>query len=87
MVGRKDSNLRASPSQSRRASDKKSNYLRLLVLYKKFLNFREIKKATDVANLNGRGERIRTFDLMFPKHARYQAAPHPVITDYFNILY
>ena len=30
----------------------------------------------------GRGERIRTFDLMFPKHARYQAAPHPVINDY-----
>ena len=28
--------------------------------------------------IDGRGERIRTFDLMFPKHARYQAAPHPV---------
>ena len=25
----------------------------------------------------GRGERIRTSDLLLPKQARYQAAPHP----------
>lgn len=38
------------------------------------------KKKQPLRLLNhGRGERIRTFDLMFPKHARYQAAPHPVI--------
>lgn len=45
------------------------------------------KKASFCLRKNGRGERIRTFDLMFPKHARYQAAPHPVATDYYNILY
>ncbi len=26
---------------------------------------------------SGRGERIRTSDLLLPKQARYQAAPHP----------
>ncbi len=27
----------------------------------------------------GRGARIRTGDLLLPKQARYQAAPHPVL--------
>ncbi len=27
--------------------------------------------------MNGRGERIRTFDLLVPNEARYQAALHP----------
>ena len=27
--------------------------------------------------LNGRGDRIRTCDLVLPKHPRYQAAPRP----------
>lgn len=40
-----------------RASNKKSNPLRSLVLYKKLLFFRAIKKATSVANLYGRCER------------------------------
>ena len=66
---------------------KKATKLRLLVLYKSFFNFRAIKKQPWIGCLNGRGERIRTFDLMFPKHARYQAAPHPVAADYYNILY
>ena len=27
--------------------------------------------------LSGRGERIRTFDILLPKQMRYQTAPHP----------
>ena len=27
--------------------------------------------------MRGRGERIRTFDILLPKQARYRAAPHP----------
>ncbi len=31
----------------------------------------------DLRERSGRGERIRTSDLLLPKQARYQAAPHP----------
>ena len=44
------------------------------------------KKASFSLQKNGRGERIRTFGLMVPNHARYQAAPHPdVLTTIYNI--
>ena len=44
------------------------------------------KKASFCLQKNGRGERIRTFGLMVPNHARYQAAPHPdVLTTIYNI--
>ena len=28
----------------------------------------------------GRGERIRTSDILLPKQARYRAAPHPAVS-------
>ena len=34
-----------------------------------------------------RGDRIRTCDLMLPKHPRYQAAPHPATFLYVYTLY
>src|ERR1700729_332729 len=30
-----------------------------------------------LSNINGRGGGTRTHDLLYPKQARYQAAPHP----------
>ena len=29
---------------------------------------------------NGRGDRIRTYDILLPKQARYQAALHPELS-------
>ena len=34
-------------------------------------------KARSPLKKTGRGGRVRTCDLMYPKHARYQAAPRP----------
>ena len=36
-----------------------------------------IKTCTIIIQLNGRGERIRTSDILLPKQARYRAAPRP----------
>ena len=53
--------------------------LRRLLLYPTELRA-EAKKAHRVSfflDINGRGERIRTFDPLVPNQMRYQAALHP----------
>ena len=39
---------------------------------------RQLGKAVYDLDLVSRGDRIRTYDLVLPKHPRYQAAPRPV---------
>jgi hypothetical protein len=40
---------------------------------------RQCSSEKFAAYILGRGDRIRTCDILLPKQTRYQAAPHPVI--------
>ena len=42
---------------------------------------RRIKMAHKLQKVNGRGDRVRTDDLMLPKHARYQLRHAPTRDD------
>ena len=49
--------------------------LRRPVLYP--VELRAVRRAVPEIQPPGRGERIRTFDILLPKQARYRAALHP----------
>ena len=59
---------------------------RLSFVFGSLRNYRGILERRVCNLFHGRGDWVRTSDLLFPKQARYQTAPHPATKTYFFIV-